>query len=141
MITGTRSRRTSRTGSLPWLSTSWRTSYYSGLPITRRFRNDATSTFVDYKARVGTNPGNDINNPADDRESRLPDFVTVNAQLAFNLLPLVGQNFELFVDALNVLGLRTTTTVEENDGPLYGAVTANGRDGPFRIRFGMRYRY
>jgi hypothetical protein len=125
----------------PWLSTSWRTSYWSGTPYSRNFRNDSTAKFDDRKARVGTNPGVDINNPDDDREARLPDIMNVNAQLAFNFLPLIGQNLEVFADALNVLGLRTTNTVEENDGPSYGTTTQGGRELGLRVRFGMRYRY
>jgi hypothetical protein len=35
----------------------------------------------------------------------------VNAQLAFNFLPLINQNREEYVDALNVLSLRTVTSV------------------------------
>jgi phage gpG-like protein len=125
----------------PWLSTSWRTSYYSGLPYSRRFRNDQTTKYDDQKARIGVNPGVDINNPEDDREARLPDIMNVNAQLAVNFMPLIGQNLEVFADALNVLGLRTTNTVEENDGPSFGTTTQGGRELGLRVRFGMRYRY
>jgi hypothetical protein len=123
----------------PWLSTSMRYSYYSGLPYSRRFRNNATNSFSDYRAQVGTNPGVDVNTPYDDREARLPDSHSLNAQVAFNFQPLIGQNLEAFFDALNVLGLRTTNAVEENDNGLWGTTT--GREQPLRLRFGMRYRY
>ena len=116
-----------------------RYSYYSGLPYNRRFRNDVTGRFENQRARVGANPGTNINDPTDDRELRLPDFQSLNAQVAFNFLPLIGQNLETFVDVLNVLALRTTTAVEEDDGPLWGI--QRGRMPPLRIRFGLRYRY
>jgi hypothetical protein len=125
----------------PWLSTSWRSSYYSGLPYSRKFRNDQTAKFEDQRARQGSNPGVDVNDPADDRNLRLPDFLTVNAQLAFNLKPLIAQDLEFYADVLNVLALRSTTAVVEEDGPLFGTTTAGGRMEPVRVRFGMRYRY
>jgi hypothetical protein len=46
---------------------------------------------------------------------------------------------EAFVDVLNVLALRTTTRVVENDGPTWGQTTA--RLEPFHLRLGFRYRY
>jgi hypothetical protein len=123
----------------PWLSTSVRYSYYSGLPYSRRFRNDQTNGFGDLKARVGINPGVDINSPYDDRESRLPDSHSLNARVSFNLLPVLSQNIDAFIDVLNVLGLRTVNALEENDTPFYGTATA--RDLPLRLRFGMSYKY
>ena len=41
----------------------------------------------------------------------------MNLQLRFNLLPIIKQRLDLFVDVLNVFALRTTTGVTENDGP------------------------
>jgi hypothetical protein len=123
----------------PWLSTTVRYSYYSGLPYNRRYRNEVTGRFESQRARVGANPGNNINDPNDDRELRLPDVQSLNAQVAVNFLPLIGQNLETFVDVLNVLGLRTATSVEENDGPQFGI--QRDRMSPLRIRFGLRYRY
>ncbi len=123
----------------PWLTSAVRYSYYSGLPFNRRFRNDVTGRFENQRARVGANPGTNINDPTDDRELRMPDYQSLNAQVALNLLPLIGHNLETFVDVLNVLALRTTTAVEEEDGPLWGV--QRGRMPPLRVRFGLRYRY
>ncbi len=123
----------------PWLSTTVRYSYYSGTPYNHRYRNDTTGGYDNQRARVGTNPGANVNDPNDDRELRLPDVQSLNAQIALNFQPLIGQNLETFVDWLNVLGLRTTTSVEENDGPQWGI--QRGRMSPMRIRFGLRYRY
>ena len=63
----------------------------------------------------------------------------MNAQVAVNLQPFIGLRLDTFVDVLNVLALRTTTTVAENDGQDFG-VTRN-RELPFRFRLGLRYRY
>jgi hypothetical protein len=122
-----------------WLSMGLRYQYYSGLPYNRIFRNPVTGDYEDYRAMVGVNPGNNINDPNDDRQLRLPDLQSVNAQVAFNFLPLINQNIEAYVDVLNVLGLRTITEVAENDGQDFGVV--RGRQEPLRIRLGFRYKY
>jgi hypothetical protein len=122
-----------------WLATGLRYSYYSGLPYSRVFRNEVTGQYEDYRASVGINPGNNINDPMDDRPLRMPDLQSVNAQISFNFLPLIGHNLESFIDILNVLGLRTTNAVAENDGQDFGVV--RGREGPLRFRLGLRYRY
>ena len=88
---------------------------------------------------MGINPGTNINDPYDDRELRLPDLSTLNLQLAFNFLPLINKNLEAYVDVLNVLSQRTTTTVAENDGQDFGV--QRGRQEPFRFRLGFRYKY
>jgi hypothetical protein len=122
-----------------WLATSLRTSYYSGLPYSRVYYNDVTGQFENYRARVGIDPGANINDPEDDRQLRLPDSTSVNVQVAANLEPLIRIRLETFVDVLNVLALRTTTSVGENDGRDFGVT--RGREGPFRFRVGLRYRY
>jgi hypothetical protein len=123
----------------PWLSTGLRYSYYSGLPYSRVFRNDITGQYEDYRAPVGVNPGNNLNDPSDDRSLRLPDLQSFNAQLAFNFMPLIGKDVEAFIDILNVFGLRTTNAVAENDGQDFGV--QRGREGPLRFRLGARYKY
>ena len=40
-------------------------------------------------------PGANINDPADDRELRLPDIQRLNLRLNANLHPLIGHNAEL----------------------------------------------
>ncbi len=122
-----------------WLSLGLRYSYNSGTPYDRLFRNDVTGSFENLGARTGINPGTNVNDPADDRALRLPDQHLLNAQLAFNFQPLIGQRLEAFVDILNALALRTFTSVTENDGPSFGQ--PSGRMAPMRIRLGMRYRY
>jgi hypothetical protein len=124
---------------LRWLGTSVRYSYYSGLPYSRMFRNTQTGGFDDYRARVGDNPGSNLNDPADDRPLRTPDLHSLNAQIQINFLPLIGQNLEAFMDVLNVLNLRTTTDVAVNDGQDFGV--ERGRQASLRLRFGARYRY
>jgi hypothetical protein len=122
-----------------WLSLGVTHRYYSGRPYDRKYRNDVLGNFGDYRARLGTDPGANINDPGDDRQLRLPDQMQLNFQVRANLKSLIGQDLELWTDALNVLALRTTTAVSENDGLNWGG--SAGRMEPFRLRVGLRYRY
>jgi hypothetical protein len=122
-----------------WLSFGSRTSYTSGFPYDRLFRNAETNTFDVYRATRGINPGNNLNDAGDDRELRLPDRMEVNVQTRFNLLPLIGRRLDLYVDVLNLLALRTATGYATNDGQDFGV--ARTWMAPFRIRLGMNFRY
>jgi hypothetical protein len=122
-----------------WVATSVRYSYYSGLPYNRLFQNVVTNGYEDYRARTGTNPGTNINDPSDDRPLRMPDFHSLNAQFVFNLQPILGIRLSPFVDFLNILNQRTTNSVSENDNADFGV--QRGREPPLRMRFGARYVY
>jgi hypothetical protein len=122
-----------------WLSTGARYSYMSGMPYSRLFRNDVTGSFQDRRSQIGTNPGNNLNDPSDDRELRLPDRMSMNLQTRANLEPLLGQKLDFYVDFLNLLALRTPTAVGQNDGQEFGLTTS--RMSPFQIRLGLNYRY
>ena len=74
----------------PWLSFGSRTTYTSGFPYDRVFRNSETAAYDVYRATRGINPGTNINDPYDDRDLRLPDQLEVNVQGRVNLLPLLG---------------------------------------------------
>ncbi len=122
-----------------WLSTGYVFRYRSGFPYGRNFRSDVLGNFTDLRARTGTDPGGNINDPGDDRALRLPDIVEMNLQLRVNFKPLIAVNLESYVDAMNILALRTTTAVDQTDGPAWGSSSA--RMPPLRIRIGFRYRY
>ena len=124
---------------LPWLSLGSTYSYSSGSPYTRFYRNPTSGRFEDLHARVGVDPGTNINDPADDRALRLPDVQRLNLKVSSNLRPLIGHNAEVFVDLLNVLNLRTPTAVVVENGPNFGAPrTLMNRT---LMRLGARYRY
>jgi hypothetical protein len=122
-----------------WLSLGMMYNYYSGTPYNRLFYNDLSKSYTDYRAGLGTNPGSNANDPSDDRPLRLPDIHDLSAQVRVNLLPLLGQRLEVYANVLNVLGLRTTTSVVQNDTPDFGS--QSGRMAPFRLRLGLNYRY
>jgi hypothetical protein len=123
----------------PWLSFGSRTTFTSGQPYDRCFRNDETGACDQFRATRGINPGTNVNDRADDRDLRLLDQLEVNVQTRVNLLPLIGKRIDLYVDVLNVLGLRTATTVGTNDGTDFGVERA--WMDPFRLRLGLNYRY
>ncbi len=120
-----------------WLSSGFRYRYYSGTPYNRKF-SDFENKFTLLKARTGFNPGNDLNNPEDDRELRLPDIQDFNLKMTLNMLPLIGQQLDFSVDMINILGLRTATEYNEEDRT-FGTISK--RMAPFRIRLSMNYRY
>jgi hypothetical protein len=122
-----------------WLSFGSRTTYTSGQPYDRLFRNDETGSYDVYRATRGINPGANVNDPADDRQLRLPDQLELNLQGRVNLLPLIGKRLELYVDVLNALALRTVTGVGSNDGTDFNVERA--WMDPFRIRLGLNFRY
>jgi hypothetical protein len=125
-------------GATNWLSFGARYNFASGFPYSHLYRNEVTGSYEDYRAARGINPGNDVNDPADDRELRLPNRQELNVQVRFNLLPLTGQNLAFYVDALNVMNLRTPTSYGENDRQTFG--TESGWLAPFRIRLGLDYK-
>ena len=122
-----------------WLSFGVRYSYISGFPYSRLFRNDETGSFENYRAQIGVNPGSNLNDPADDRALRLPERQELNTQVRVSLLPLIGQRLDFYVDILNVLGLRTPTSVAQNDGQDFGV--ERGWLEPLRVRLGVNFRY
>jgi hypothetical protein len=122
-----------------WLSTGVSYRYYSGRPYSRRYRNTETGGYDDYRARVGVNPGGNVNDPGDDRPLRLPDLQQLNLQARTNLKPLLGTNLELYADVMNVLALRTTTSVVQDDGPRFEQ--AASRMNPLTVRLGFRFKY
>ena len=56
-----------------------------------------------------------------------------------NLKPLIGYQLELYADVMNLLALRTTTGVVEEDGPRFGEPSSQMT--PFRVRLGLRFKY
>jgi len=122
-----------------WLSFGMRYQFQSGGPYQRFFRNDVTSSYENLRATRGINPGANLNDPTDDRPLRKPDIQDVNLQVRLSMLPLIGHRLDFYVDALNILNLRTPTAYGANDGTNFGTETS--WMAPFRIRLGVNYRY
>jgi hypothetical protein len=120
-----------------WLSFGARWNYSSGFPYNRLFRNETTGNWENYRAQTGINPGANVNDPGDDRALRTPDRQEINLQVRLSLLSLIGSKLDFYVDALNILGLRTPLTYSQNEGQNFG-VEATWM-APFRLRFGVNY--
>jgi hypothetical protein len=126
-----------------WLTSGAIYSFHSGRPYQRRFRNSVTGGYDDYRARLGVDPGGNINDPADDRPLRLPSQQLLNLQARINWRPLLGgrlgdADLETYVDVLNVLASRTTVAVQENDARQGDWGTPVELMPPFRLRLGFR---
>jgi hypothetical protein len=121
-----------------WLSLGVIYQFQSGGPYNRLFLDPSYQTFSSFRAQRGYNPGGNLN-PDDDAPLRLPDVSRLDVQARFSLMRLVKQPLELFVDVTNILGLRTTTGVFEQDGPFWGRQVS--RLGPTSARLGVQYRF
>ena len=126
-----------------WLSLGARYNFASGFPYNRLFKNESTLAYDDYRAARGVNPGTDLNDPADDRDLRYPPQQEVNLQARVNLAPLVGHQLAFYVDALNILNLRTVTAYGQQDGVSgsNGFGNESGWLAPFRMRLGLDFKY
>jgi hypothetical protein len=123
----------------PWLSTGFRYVYTSGTPALHLFFDPVTGTYNSYRSPVGVDPGNNLNDPADNRTLRLPDIQNLNIQVRAVLKPLIGHDISVFADIINALGLRTPLTQGVGDGRDFGLTLT--RIDPFRVRFGIDYRF
>jgi hypothetical protein len=122
-----------------YLSFGFRYNFYTGGPYERLFRNPGLNAYEERRAVRGTNPGTNLNDPADDRELRYPAVQDVNAHVRLSMLPLIGHRLDFYVDALNIMNLRTVTAYGQNQGQNFGNET--GWLAPFRVRFGLDYKY
>jgi carboxypeptidase family protein len=122
-----------------WLSMGVRYNFQTGFPYNRLFRNDVTGSNENLRSATGTTAGTNLNDPGDDRPLRLPDRMELNLQLRISMLPLIGHKLDFYVDALNLMNARTPTAYGQNDGTNFNAET--GWQAPFRMRFGLNYRY
>jgi hypothetical protein len=78
----------------------------SGAPLTRLFRNSVNSDNPNVRAPVGTNPGSNLNDPADDRPTRLPVVKRTNLQGRLRGRRLIGLDLDLYVDIINLFDRR-----------------------------------
>jgi hypothetical protein len=121
----------------------------TGAPYDRYFFNTFYGDYNDRRAPRGMNP-NDLSTPEDDTELRMPTQVSLDLKLTYRLTHLtkrlIGEahNLELIGEIFNAFNMRTATLYEQRDLKP-GATTQWGdiinKQSPFRVRFGLRYRY
>ena len=88
---------------------------------------------------MGSNPGANINDPADDRALRLPDIQDFNVQVRAEPEAAHRPAAGLLRRRAQRLALRTATSLGQEDGRDFGVI--RDRMDPFRIRLGLNYRY
>jgi hypothetical protein len=121
----------------------------TGTPYDRLYFNSFFNDYEDRRAQRGFDP-RDLTTPKDDQELRTPTRVELNLKVTYRLDQvtkwLLGseQKLELIGEVFNLVNLRTPTRFEERNLAA-GAATSWGdildRQSPFRVRFGLRYRY
>jgi hypothetical protein len=121
-----------------WLSVGSSFAFLSGAPYNRLFFDPVYRRFGAFRTQRGYDNRGTLS-PDDDRPLRLPDFSQLDLQLRLSLEPLIKQRIDLWVDALNVLALRTTTGVVQTDGPFWGQTQS--RQAPTQLRFGAQFRF
>lgn len=120
--------------------------FETGSPYSAAYRDVENGTFGLRRAPRGRHPGNDINDPEDDRFPRYPDFTRLDLRIGWDLAPLIGQKLSLSVDIFNAFNLSAVTGVSsrvyedgEGDGPDFGETTSY--QTPLRVQLGVRYQY
>jgi hypothetical protein len=102
----------------------------SGTPIPRIVSPDPTGA---YRARVGLNPGSNVNDPGDDRDPRRPGTDRLNLQLRVRATRF-GADFSLYADVINVLDSGAVSAPGSTDFP-----AVRLQEGRW-FRFGLEYR-
>jgi hypothetical protein len=123
---------------LPWLSAGLVYRFESGPPYNRFYFDPVYERYSRLQAKRGMDSRGNLN-PDDDTPLRLPDSSTFDLQVSANLEPLIKQRVRIWVDAINLLALRTPLAVIQQDGPFWGRPAAYR--GPLRIVLGARYLY
>lgn len=121
-----------------WFSAGVVYEYLTGQPYNRLFFNTFRNGYRDFRSSPGVDPGNNLNDPVDDRRVRLPDITRIDVKLRARLLPLLGHNVSIFMDVSNVLANRAQIEVDpQNDGPTWGRV--GDRMDPTWAFLGLEY--
>ena len=121
----------------------------TGNPYDKLYYNKFFGDYSDRRAQRGYDP-KDLSTTDDDEELRMPTTLVLDIKVAYRLRRLTemlfdeGLNLELVGEIFNVFNLRTATAYEQRN-LLPGASTQWGdtidKQSPFRVRFGLRYRY
>ncbi|MFZ4735420.1 MAG: TonB-dependent receptor [Bradymonadia bacterium] len=123
------------------LSVGGRYRFESGGPYSKLFLNTYDGDYTNRRAPRGKDPGLDPNDPEDDKNLRLPDLTVLDLRVAYDFGPVSGQDLELYADVFNALNLQAVTSVEGNQTEANNFGQPTGRQDPFQVQLGARYRY
>jgi hypothetical protein len=121
---------------LTWLTFGLNYSFASGAPYNRYAFDPVYERWSRLQAQRGSDSRGNIN-PDDDQPLRLPDISSFDLKVQASLGPLIKQRIDIWVDAFNLLALRTPTSVIQQDTEFWGRPVS--WLPPLRIQLGARY--
>ena len=126
--------------SFDWgLTLGTRFQYFSGTPQWKVFRSLEDQSYSLYRSPRGSDTGSRVNDPTTWANFNLPDTVTIDLQVGYNLKKLTGQNIDLIAMMFNLLNTSTPFAIDNRDGPTFGVATR--RPDNFMVEFVVRYRH
>ena len=114
--------------------------YVTGGPYSSLYLNDYDGDYTNRRAPRGKNTGEDLNDPSDDRQNRLPDLLTFNLRASFNFKPLTGVDIEVIGEIFNLLNAGAVTSVDNRVTEEGGFGDTLNYQTPFSANLGLRYR-
>lgn len=121
------------------LTIGTRLQFASGAPLWKQFRSPEDRTYSLYRSTRGSDTGTRANDPTTWAEFNMPNTLTMDLQVAYNLKKLTGQNIDVIAMIFNLLNLLPPLAIESRDGPAFGTVTR--RPDPLFCEMVIRYRY
>lgn len=115
--------------------------FQSGGPYDKFYENLYDGDHTNRRAGRGYDPGDDPNDPSDDKPLRLADYTNLDVRAAFSLEQYVGQQIELIAAVDNVLNLQGVTSVEQNVTTTGNWGQPTDRQNPFQATLGVTYNY
>jgi hypothetical protein len=115
--------------------------WHTGTPLTHRYWNSQDGGYTTRRAPTGTDPGATPNDTTQISEFRLPDVMTVNLRVSYDLHRLIKQHLMVIADMFNLLNLGAPTGIRTSDTALFGLVTERQNRQPFQLQLGLRYDY
>jgi len=113
--------------------------WMSGIPLTHKYWNALDGGYTNRRSPGGTDPGATPNDLTKISEFRLPDTLSLDLRLSYDLHALIKQHLKVIVDIFNVMNLGTVTGIRTSDSALFGLATAH--QTPFKMQLGLRYDY
>jgi len=115
--------------------------FESGGAYSKLYLNTYDGGYTNRRAPRGQDPGDDPNDPSDDKNLRLPDLTVLDLRVGYDLAPSTGQDLELYADVFNALNLQTVTEVQNEVTEANNFGQPTNRQAPFQVQLGARYRY
>jgi hypothetical protein len=113
--------------------------WQTGVSLSHAYFNQNDGEYNTRRAPAGTDPGATPNNTANISEMRVPDKMSVDLRLSYDLHRLIRQHVTVIFDFFNVFNLGAVTGFQAKDNSTFGL--AQARQTPFQMQLGLRYDY